>query len=54
MIRTCVNSLKQGVSYSPFERTNLSRLKYLGFSGEYLIIYFHKATPMTAIPIAPL
>ncbi len=38
----------------PFERINRSRLKKSGVCGEYTITYFQRATPMAAMPIAPL
>lgn len=38
----------------PFDKTKRSRLKYEGLLGEYFIAYFHKLTPIAAIPMAPL
>jgi hypothetical protein len=38
---------------SPFDSTKRSRLKKFGFSGAYFIAYFHSATPIAAIPMAP-
>jgi hypothetical protein len=42
------------LEYLPFDRTNLSRLKYVVVCGAYLITYLQSATPIAAMPIAPL